>query len=135
MDSNVQTKVPESRRTRYFIVGLLAVIFVLSFQLYRVNNKKNDVVRRKTFLIGKLYDCRVAAEKSVTKYKNKQAENEHLVKELTAKQNAHEEITKKYNDLEVSFQSQTEVLQDLQKEAVGTKLHEQWSFKMHQYNF
>ena len=118
MDSKVQTKMPDNRRTKYFIVGLIAVILVLSFQLYRVHKTKNQLVRRKTFLVGKLLDCRVSAEKNEKKNKGLQTKNEQLASALRVEKDAHEKRKTQYNTLEASYESKTGELLSLRKSAV-----------------
>ncbi|CAB3992089.1 Hypothetical predicted protein [Paramuricea clavata] len=117
MDSNVQTKLPNKRRSKYIIVGLIAVICVLCFQLHRENRAKKELIARKSFLIGKLYECRVASEKINTKYKDKRTQNEKLTKDLAAITASNEDMLKKYDELQTSYHTKTDELQQLQQSA------------------
>ena len=119
MDSRVETKAPSNRRTKYIIIGLLAVICVLSYQLYSVTKVKTQLVNRKSFYISKLYECRASSEKTETKYQEKRTTNEKLTKDLSDKTDEYVKILKKYSDLEDSYQSQTDELSKLQKSAVS----------------
>ena len=117
----MQTKSPNKRRSKYIIVGLIAVICVLCFQLHKENTAKKELITRKSFLIGKLYECRVASEKFNTKYKDKRAQNEILTKDLAAKTASYDEMSRKYDELETSYSAKTDELQQLQQSAVGDK--------------
>ena len=130
MDSSVQTKTPTTnRRTKFVIMGLLIVILILAYQLHSVNKKKNDLVTRKTFLIGKLYDCRASSEKTDTKYKDKKAQNAALEMQLKSKQNDYDALSRKHSDLEMSYQSKTSALLALQKTAVSNLILQRKSIK------
>ncbi|XP_028398998.1 CAP-Gly domain-containing linker protein 1-like [Dendronephthya gigantea] len=121
MDPNVQTKTPKNRRAKFIIIGLIVVICILSFQLYRINKIKKQLVIRKSFLINKLYECRVSSEKMEGKFKEKRAQNEQLKKTIATKQEAYEEMSAKYNELETSLNKKTEELTTLKKKADDSK--------------
>ena len=118
MDTNVQTKTPPNRR-KYLLIGLVVVICVLSYQLYKENTAKRRVVSRKSYLIGKLYECRVASEKSETSLKDKKSQNTQLTKDLTAKTNEYNELKTTNDNLQESFDAKAAELQSLQKSAVS----------------
>ncbi len=122
MDSKVDTKIPNNRRTKYIIIGLVVVIFVLSYQLYSAHKIKKGLVERKTFFVSKLYECRVAAEKTDAKYKDKRTQNEQLAKQLAAKSDDYEKMSNSYKELQASYDSKTTELQKLQQSAVGTNM-------------
>ena len=117
MDTNVQTKTPPNRRTKYLLIGLVVVICVLSYQLYKENTAKKRLVSRKSYLIGKLYECRVASEKSETSLKEKKSENTQLTKDLTAKTKEYNELKTTKESLQESFNAKAAELQSLQKSA------------------
>lgn len=118
MDTSVKT--PQNRRTKFVLIGLVAVICVLCFQLYKVNNIKSELVSRKSFLIRRLHECRVDSEETLTKYRNKRHESERLTKDLEAKNTEYEQMSQKYQDLEKLYESETRKLTGLQQSAVGT---------------
>lgn len=101
---NIQTKVPDSRRGKYVVIGLLAVICLLSFHVYREHKLKKDLVRRKAFLLGKLRDSRMSESKTTTKLERVTQGFEEKKQQLTAKgkeiedwKNKLEEMTNSYN--------------------------------------
>jgi chromosome segregation ATPase len=95
---------------------------MLSYQLHSAHKIKKSLVERKAYLIGKLYDCRVAAEKTDAKYKDKRTQNEQLAKQLAAKSDDYEKMSNSYKELQASYDSKTTELQKLQQSAVGTNM-------------
>jgi predicted nuclease with TOPRIM domain len=122
MDSNVQTKTPNNRRTKYIFIGLVAVICVLSYQLYKENSAKKRLITRKTYLIGKLYECRVSSEKIETSLKQKKGENSQLSTELSNEKDGNDKLKKKNDELEGTLDKKEAELQTLHKVAVGINL-------------
>ncbi|XP_046839324.1 myosin-9-like isoform X1 [Xenia sp. Carnegie-2017] len=117
MDPNVHTKMPDNKRTKYIIIVLLAVIVVLSYQLYKENKLKKDLVRRKAFLYKKLNQCYVDGEKSEAKYSNVRKEKMKLNSDLEDKTEKHEKLSKDYDELQRSFDKKEMELHSLQKSA------------------
>lgn len=119
MDPNVLTKMPDNKRTKYIIIVLLAVIVVLSYQLYKENKLKKDLVGRKAFLYKKLKQCYDDGEKSEAKYINVRKEKMKLNSDLEDKTEKHKKLSNDYEELQQSFNKKEMELHSLQKSAVS----------------
>lgn len=108
---NVQTKVPSNRRGKFLVVGLLLIILVMLFHLYRGHNFKKDMVRRKAFLIAKLRNSKSA---EVTMSLKVEGQRRELVRRQAVLQQVQSELTA----AKTSNQKQMVALQDLQNSAV-----------------
>ena len=82
LPEKVETKTIPSRRMKYFIVGLFAIIFVLSYHLYKVHREKKEVARRKGYFIQKYRDSKKLSEKLTTEVKMKTSTVTSLRKQL-----------------------------------------------------